>query len=102
MKKVTWIDKDGYTRRSLLRDSDPEHLAPQGIPLDPPSIDRLDWEELKRNLHNALSEQGLVTWQDVNAQGNGITNAIVSVFKKAIVNLYKEDNRNAKKIIRGG
>lgn len=102
MKEVSWIDKDGYIRKSLLRDKDPEHLAPSGVPLDPPDIDRLNWEDLKRQLHNALSDKGLRTWQDVMSQGNGITNAIVSVFKKPIVELYRQDDREAKKIIRGG
>jgi len=99
MKIVTWTDKDGYNHRSMLRDSDPDDLAYAGIPLDPPSLDQLDWDEMKRNLHNALVDQGLHDMRDVNQMGNGITSAIMTTFKRQILVLYKMQEaakRNAK------
>jgi hypothetical protein len=96
MKEVIWTDKDGYKHRSLLRDTDPDHLASSGIPLDPPQIDRLDWENLKRELHNALVERGLSSWQDVLEQQTGLTSSIISVFKRPVVDLYKQKATSAK------
>lgn len=100
MKIVMWTDKDGYNHRSLLRDNDPDDMAPSGVPLDPPSLDRLDWEWLKKQLHNALVDQGLHDMNDVNQKGNGITTAIMAVFKRPLVGLYKiqeAEKRNARK-----
>jgi len=99
MKTVEWVDDDGFKHRSLLRDSDPDHLAPAGIPADPPDLTRLDWEGLVRELHNTLAERGLSSWQDVLEHQNGITSSIISVFKRPIVGLYKQQNTAAK---RGG
>ena len=96
MKEVTWEDKDGYLHRSLIRDTDPDNMASIGIPLDPPSLDRLDWDEIKRKLHNALVERGLSTWQNVNEQQTGITSSILFVLKRPIVDLYKQDAAAAK------
>lgn len=96
MKEVIWIGPDGRKHKSLIRDHDPEHLAQSGVPLDPPDIFRLDWEMLKTELHNALVERGLSTWSDVNAQQSGVTSAILSVFKRPIIGLYRERDREAK------
>ncbi len=90
MKIVMWTDDRGYKHRSLLRDSDPDELAPKGIPQDPPDLDELDWEGLKKDLHNALVERGLATWEDVLAQQNGVTSAIKQVFKRPMVYLYRD------------
>lgn len=96
MRVVEWKDADGYLHRSLLRDSDPDHLASSGIPLDPPDIDRLDWEGIKRDLHNVLVKQGLSTWQDVLDSQGGIVTSIVSALKRPLIDLYKQHNIAAK------
>ena len=94
MKIVQWTDDLGYQHRSLLRDSDPDHLAPQGIPQDPPDLSHLDWGELKRALHNELVDRGLTTWADVQRSQDGVTAAVAKVLKRPIVGLYKlEANR---------
>lgn len=89
MKIVVWTDKDGYNHRSLLRDSDPDSIASSGVPLDPPSVDQLDWEGIKRDLHNALIDRGLHDMQDVQKQQNGVTSSIISVLKRPLMSLYK-------------
>jgi hypothetical protein len=96
MKVVIWEDERGYKRRSLLRDNDPDHLAKSGVPLDPPDLTALDWEGLMRDLHNALVERGLSSWQDVLDSQTGITSSIISVFKRPIVGLYKQQATAAK------
>lgn len=89
MKSVQWTDERGYLRVSLLRDNDDVSLAPQGIPISPPDLDRLDWDEIKRELHNLLVERGLFDYADVVAQQNGVSAAIVTVLKRKLVALYR-------------
>jgi len=96
MKVVEWEDKDGYRHRSMLRDNDPDRLASSGIPLDPPDIDRLDWDKIKRDLHNSLVEGGLSTWQDVQNSQTGLVSSILSVLKRPLIDLYKQQNIAAK------
>ena len=96
MKVVEWTDGDGYCHRSLIRDNDPDRLASSGIPLDPPDIDRLDWDGIKRDLHNTLVRGGLSTWQDVQNSQTGLVSSIVSVMKGRLINLYKQQNTAAK------
>lgn len=91
MREITWIDEDGYKRRSLIRDDDPNELAPQGIPVDPPDLSRLDWLEIQRDLHNILVDRGLSTWEDVRSANGGVTSSIVSVMKRRVIALYRTD-----------
>ena len=91
MRTVIWEDRNGYTRASLIRDGDPDEAAEHGIPVDPPNLDRIDWEEVKRDLHNALVQRRLFTHKDVQREQRGITASIISVLKGRVVNLYKLD-----------
>jgi hypothetical protein len=92
MRKVTWTDKNGYKHRSLVRDGDPDDMAPNGLLQDPPNLEALDWEAVKRDLHNALLAAGLFTWRDVQEKGrhDGLRGAILSAVKKKLIALYRE------------
>ncbi len=91
MKVVEWTDDKGYVHRAEIRDYDNPNLAPEiGMPLDPPGIDRLDWEGIKRDLHNELVKRGLHSWQDVQTQSNALGSVLVSVMKRPLAALYKE------------
>lgn len=99
MKLVEWTDEAGYKHLSLLRDTDPDRQAETGIPQDPPSLDRLDWEGIKKDIHNQLVAMRLVDWTAVQKSGNGITAAITSIIKRQIVGLYRleeKENSNGK------
>jgi hypothetical protein len=89
MREVSWTDKYGYKRRSLVRDSDPDEMAPQGVLLGPPNLDELDWEGIKRGLHNALMDAGIFSWRDVQEK-RGLRGAILSTMKRRLVYLYRE------------
>lgn len=89
MKIVTYLDERGYMRSAMLRDNDPDHAAPAGIPLNPPDLDQIDWDEVKRELHNLLVERGLYTWHDVQVAQNGVSSSIQDVLKSKIIRLYK-------------
>lgn len=90
MKLVKWEDGNGYLRQSYVMEGDPDSAAPKGLPHEPPDLSEINWDEVQRDLHNALLEQGLTTWQDVQAQQNTLGPMIVSALKKRIIALYRK------------
>lgn len=90
MKQVEWIDDNGYKRISWLRDNQPLDKASEGIPNDPPDVNRIDWEQVKRDLHNAMVEKKVFSWTDVQREQNALTGIINSVIKKHLVFLFRE------------
>jgi hypothetical protein len=95
MRRVIWTDNDGWKHCSVIRDSDPDEIAPSGIPHDPPDLSRLDWEGIQKELHNILVDKGLCNWEQVVASQNGVTASILSVMKSKVLKLYSdsEDTR---------
>lgn len=93
MKKVEWWEK-GVRRAKVGRDADSdEAIKEYGIPNEPPDVvGRLDWVELSKALYNRLMETGMLTWQDVQKSPGqkGVTSAILTVFRRPIIELYKE------------
>lgn len=91
MRIVQWEDERGYIRRSMVRDEDPDTFAQAGIPLDPPDLDMIDWDWIKRELHNTLVEYELYNWDDVvkNQNGANIQSALLRVLKRPMINLYR-------------
>lgn len=89
MRLVKWTDQYGYKHRSLVRDADPDDMAEQGIRQDPPSLDELDWEGVKRDLHNSLVDMELTSWREVQQRG-GIPGAILGAVKRRLISLYRE------------
>lgn len=88
MKTVIWRDTDGYLHRSLLPNDADVHLAHQGIPADPPNLGKLDFDELRKQLHNRLVEGELFEYGDL--QGNNRLSSIVqTVVQRAISDLYR-------------
>lgn len=94
MKVVVYEDSNGYKRRAILRDNDPDHVAHSGIPLNPPDLEQIDWEEVKRELHNLLSDRGLFTWADVQAKQNGVSSSILDVLRRRVITLYRLKDTN--------
>jgi len=85
LKILTYKDENRYLRRSLVKDDDttPEY----GIPQDIPDINGLDWDGIKRELHNELTQAGLITWQDV--QRGNLMPIVNKVLKRNLIVLYK-------------
>ena len=88
MKITRWIDDSGYQRISILRDDD-EHTD-IGLRKGPPDVTSLDWDDIVRDLHNALVGRNLFTYEDVLRSQNGVTSAILSVLKRRVVGLYRQ------------
>lgn len=93
MRTITWTDKNGLKHRSIIRDSDPDDMAPQGLLQDPPVLEEIDWEGVKRDLHNALVERELYSWRDVQEK-RGLRGAILSSLKRRLVQLYREAEKD--------
>ena len=89
MKRVEWTDEKGWKRARLVQD---EILQPvdEGVPLEPPDIERMDWNGIKRDLHNELFVRGLIDWQAVQQSRDGLTAAILAAIRRPLQNLYRE------------
>jgi hypothetical protein len=90
VRYAEWTDDRGRLRRSLVRDGDPDALAPQGLPRGVPDLGRLDWEAVERDLHNALHRRGLYTWEDVQRAQDGVTGAVLAALRRRVTALYRE------------
>ena len=90
MKATCWIDEAGYSRVSIVHDDDDTLEASHGLPIGPPDVTNLDWEDIVRDLHNALVDRGLFTYKDVMRSQNGVTSAILSVLRRKVITLYKQ------------
>lgn len=90
MRHVVWTDRNGYLRRSKIRDADPDSMAELGVPSGPPDLRNINWEETLREINNLLVEQGLFTWDDVQRSQNGLQMA-TSIFKRRLAALYIEN-----------
>jgi hypothetical protein len=89
MRRVIWEDRNGYTRASLVRDGDPDEDAEYGVPIEPPDLDKIEWEEVKRDLYNNLVRQGIFTYEDMRNAQNAIRRAVILALHKKVVDLYK-------------
>lgn len=89
MKLVRWTDRAGFRRAALLREGDSESMAERGVPLSPPDLNGVEWEEVKRDLHNALVDQGLFTWQDVQREQRAVQAAVTACLHRRVIQLYR-------------
>ena len=90
MKLVKWTDHDGYKHLSWLKDNEPETNAKNGLSHDPPDVNRIDWEQVKRELHNAMVDKELQSWDDIQKHQTALTSITASVIKKYLVFLFRE------------
>jgi hypothetical protein len=102
MKTVEYVDKGGYVRAAMIRDDDPPEMAAAGIPLEPPDLDDLDWEGIKRDIHNSLVHARLFSWKDVLKKQNAVSGIIARVLKRHVVRLYRFEDQHANEEQTGG
>ena len=88
MQTVEWTDDRGRKRCRLVHDvlDDPR----EGVPLEPPDVDRLDWEAVKATLHNQLMERGLLDAKAVQRNPNAFIGAIFAALRRPLLDLYRE------------
>jgi hypothetical protein len=89
MRQVTYTDKFGYKKVALVRDTDPDDFAEQGVPVGPPDLELVDWEEVKRDLNNILVDRGILTYHDIQRNPSAVSSAVRSCLTSKVVNVYK-------------
>ena len=89
MRKVVWTDRRGWKKVSLVRDTDPDSAAPQGLPAGPPDLSEVDCQEVLKEINNRLVDDGLLEIRDLSRQPNAITQAIRAAMLGRIVSAYK-------------
>ena len=89
MRQVVWIDRRGWKRVSLVRDTDPDTAAPQGLPAGPPDLSEVDCQEVLKEINNRLVDDGLLEIRDLSRQPNAITQAVRAAMVGRIVSAYK-------------
>ena len=82
--RITTTDKDGFKRAELARPGDPPG---QGLPSNPPSLDDLPWEDIKRDTHNILVEHGIINWSDWQSLSTPMI--VLNPLRRALISLYK-------------
>ena len=91
MKTIKIVDDSGKNMRYAINDDDnPEEATEIGINIGVPDLDRIDWQEASIELNNKLDEMGLFTIDDVVQREGALSSAILFIFKRKIVRLYKE------------
>ena len=90
MRYVTYKDKSGLLHRTLIPDGSGDEMAEYGVPADPPNIHDVDWDYLKREIHNQLVGRGLFTWQDVIGQSCDALQFASTLLKRQLVALFRQ------------
>jgi len=98
MKLVTWKDRDGRKHQSWIKNDDPDRNAQNGIPNDPPSIDGIDWEAVKTQIHNMLVDAGATDFMALQ-RNQGVMNQILAVIKRSVWDLYQNHQQAQKAIL---
>ena len=91
MKTLIYEDMDGKLHRTILRDDDPDDLADEGIPLDPPMIEDI-LEEAKTELHNELVKRGLFDVKSLNDHNGALSSAVKKCVTNKIIKRYLEED----------
>jgi len=87
MNRVKWTDDQGYKHVSLTLGKPEDGMI---LDLD---LSQMDWEAVKRDLHNRLVEKDLLKWQDVMDKG-GLQSAIVSAVKPHLIQVFKKASKD--------
>lgn len=87
MKVIVYEGKDRKLHKTILRDGDPDELAEEGIPLDPPDIEDI-LEEAKVLLHNELVKKDLFNVEALNKKKGALPAAVSKTITRRIVKRY--------------
>ena len=89
MRLVRYEDDDGYLYQAWIPENAPASDADKGIPHNPPDVERLDWDVIKRELNNLLIKRNLITQKDIDTS-NALAGTIATVIQPKLIELYKE------------
>lgn len=94
MRKVQWVDENGWKHVSWLKDNEPDSKAPEGLSHDPPDINRIHWDEIKKEIHNRMVDMELNSWSEVVKHQNALTSIITGAVKRHLVFLFREGEKS--------
>jgi len=91
LKIVEWTDARGYKHRAAIRDGDTLADAQngRGIPLDPPDVASIDWEAVRRDLHNHLLQLGITNFEVVRSGRSQLNSALIRTLKTHVMELLR-------------
>ncbi len=92
MKNIIYEGSDGRLHRAILRDDDPDSLAAEGIPLDPPMIEEI-LEDAKIELHNELVKKQLFDARSLDEHKGALQSIVNRVITNKIIKKYLEYNK---------
>ena len=84
LTRQVYTDDDGYKRAELVQPGDPPG---QGVPSMPPSLDDLPWDDIKRDIHNILVDQEVLTWADWQSLQTPMV--ALNPLRRALIELYQ-------------
>ena len=89
MIKTIHTDEQGRKQAYYVNEymSDPT----EGIPVNVPRVEDLDWDAIKLEIHNSLVENGLFTWDDVQKRQTAITSILRATLLRKIIALYRTE-----------
>ena len=92
LKTIEWTDERGWMHRALVRDDDgvTQAMAGIGISLDPPDVDHINWEGVKRDLHNLLVLHKITSWDHIKATNPHFAGVLIKALKKHVIMLFKQ------------
>ncbi len=99
MKTVLYEDEEGFKQRKVIKNNDTPSMAKYGLPAGPPDLRQLDVDAILREINDNLVANELFTWDDVQRFPGGI-NAAVNILRRKLIELYRNEKREAKKIKR--
>ena len=94
MRLVEWTDENGYNHLAWLKDNEPDYKAPEGLSHDPPDVNRIHWEEIKKDVHNQMVKMRLTDWHKVMEHQNALTGIITGAVKRNLVYLFREGEKS--------
>jgi len=92
MRTVIWTDGNGYKHKAAVRDCDNDEMAQRGMGLsnDPPNVNDVDWEAVKRNLHNLLLDRNMTTWVSVKRSDSQVGSVFIQALKGPVLAWLRE------------
>lgn len=94
MRTVLIEDPNGYLRAYLVRDQDPDEMAEQGIPLETPAIDGIEWVDVERDIHNALIRRGIFSTKELERSQDKVLGIVSRVVRRHVILKIKEEENN--------
>ena len=94
MKPVIFTDEEGWRRVRLLRDEDDEENPEIGLPVGPPDITQLPWDEIIRTINNLLVDRGFWNAQQMRAQPELFAKTLSGAIYEYLLAAYREENHS--------